>query len=108
MAMSILVFAVMPYLDRSRLPGGARYRPFYRLLFYVFIVDVAVLSYVGTYPPTPILVSVGRVATFVYFTLFLLLPFVSKKEEAWLRARGLPPELEALLAGENDKTGGGK
>jgi len=108
MVMSILIFAAMPYLDRSKLPGGARFRPLYRLAFYVFIVDVAVLSYVGAHPPSGILVGVGRAATFVYFATFLLLPPVSILEERWLRARGLPPELETLVAGEGDKVGAGK
>jgi quinol-cytochrome oxidoreductase complex cytochrome b subunit len=108
MVMSIMVFAAMPYLDRSKLPGGARFRPLYRLAFFVFIVDVAVLSYVGAHPPSGVLVGVGRAATFVYFATFLLLPPVSMLEERWLRARGLPPELETLVAGEADKVGAGK
>jgi hypothetical protein len=47
-----------------------------------------------------VLIPVGQVATFIYFGLFVLLPFISKKEEQWLRARGLPPELQALVASE--------
>jgi hypothetical protein len=66
------------------------------------------LSYVGAHPPSGILVGVGRAATFVYFATFLLLPPVSILEERWLRARGLPPELETLVAGEGDKVGAGK
>lgn len=108
MVMSIMIFAAMPYLDRSKLPGGARFRPLYRLAFYVFIIDVAVLSYVGAHPPSGVLVDVGRVATFVYFATFLLLPPVSILEERWLRARGLPPVLETLVVGEDDKVGAEK
>jgi len=108
MVMSIMIFAAMPYLDRSKLPGGARFRPLYRLAFYVFIADVAVLSYVGAHPPSGVLVDVGRVATFVYFATFLLLPPVSILEERWLRARGLPPVLETLVVGEDDKVGAEK
>lgn len=108
MVMSILVFAAMPYLDRSRFPGGARFRPIYRLMFYVFIADVAVLSYVGAHPPGGVLVGVGRIATFIYFALFLILPLVSKAEENWMRSRGLPPELEALVAGEREGPGVGR
>lgn len=105
MVLSIMIFAAMPYLDRSKLPGGARFRPIYRLSFYMFIADLAVLSYVGAHPPTGALVGIGRVATFIYFALFLILPLVSKKEERWVRARGLPPELEAILAGEGKQPG---
>jgi len=100
MAMSVMIFAAMPYLDRSKIPGGARHRPFFRVLFYVFAIDVLVLTYVGMKPPEGVLIPVGQVATFIYFGLFVLLPFISKKEEQWLRARGLPPELQALVASE--------
>jgi quinol-cytochrome oxidoreductase complex cytochrome b subunit len=106
MVMSIMIFAAMPYLDRSKLPGGSRFRPIYRASFYIFIVDVAVLSYVGAHPPGGVLVEVGRVATFIYFAIFLILPVVSKQEEKWLRARGLPAELQAMLASEKEKAGG--
>ena len=105
MVMSIMIFAAMPYLDRSKLPGGARFRPIYRIAFYIFIIDVAVLSYVGANPPGGNMLMIGRVATFIYFAIFLLLPLMSKKEEAWLRARGLPDELKAVLAGEGEKAG---
>ncbi len=108
MVMSIMIFAAMPYLDRSKLPGGARFRPVYRIAFYLFVVDVAVLSYVGAHPPGGTLLIVGREATFIYFAIFLLLPFLSKKEEMWLRKKGLPPALQAILASEDAKTGGGK
>ena len=101
MALSILVFALMPYLDRSKIPGGSRYRPFYRAMFYVFLVDIVVLSYVGGQPPTDTMALVGQVATLVYFSLFVMLPYMSVKEEAWLRKRGLPAAVVAMLASED-------
>ncbi|MDH5229034.1 MAG: cytochrome b N-terminal domain-containing protein [Gammaproteobacteria bacterium] len=100
MALSILLFAVMPYLDRSKIPGGARYRPFYRIMFIVFAIDVVILGYVGAKPPTGFLITLGQICTFFYFALFMLLPFVSKREEKWLRAKGLPAEVEALIASD--------
>ncbi|MDX1811741.1 MAG: cytochrome b/b6, partial [Gammaproteobacteria bacterium] len=99
-AISVLIFAVLPYLDRSKIPGGARYRPFYRILFYVFVVDIVTLGYVGSQPPEGLLVATGQVATFIYFGLFILLPIISKKEEVWLRAKGLPKEVEELIQAE--------
>lgn len=98
MVLSVLIFALMPFLDRSQIPGGARYRPAYRAMFYIFALDVLVLGYVGTQPPTGLTMPLGQAATFVYFGLFMLLPFVSIREERWLRARGLPPALQELLA----------
>ena len=107
MGVSVVIFAAMPFLDRSRIPGGARHRPIYRVMFYVFIVDVAVLTYVGAKPPTGMLTVVGQVATFIYFAAFALLPFVSKAEERWLIRRGLPPAIEALIRAEERERRGG-
>lgn len=100
MGVSVLIFAFMPYLDRSRIPGGAHYRPMFRGLFYFFAIDMGVLGYIGYIPPTDQSILIGQVATFIYFTLFLLLPFLSKFEERWLIKRGLTPEIEALIASE--------
>ncbi len=97
MALSVVIFAVLPFADRSSIPGGAHYRPVFRVMFYVFIVDVLVLGYVGSQAPIGFLVPLGQIATFIYFATFILLPFVSKAEDRWLRARGLPPELQALF-----------
>jgi len=97
MSISVIIFALMPFLDRSRIPGGSRYRPIYRALFYVFMTDVLVLGYVGSQPPEGHLVVIGEWATYLYFATFVLLPFVSTREEQWLRRRGLPPAVMQLL-----------
>jgi len=103
MGLSVMVFAFMPYLDRSRIPGGARYRPWYRAMFYVFAVDMLVLGYVGYNPPSNETLMIGRIATIIYFAQFLLLPFISKKEERWLIQRGLPSELKELMASDTEE-----
>jgi len=97
MGLSVMIFAAMPFMDRSKIPGGANYRPWYRAMFYLFIVDIFVLGYVGSQPVTDNIVLLGRIAAFIYFGTFLLLPFVSKMEEKRMRARGLPPALQALF-----------
>ncbi len=100
MGLSVMIFAFMPYLDRSRIPGGAHYRPVYRVLVYIFALDMLVLGYVGYTPPTDGTILLGQIAAFIYFMTFLCLPFISKAEENWLLKRGLHPELEALVAAE--------
>jgi ubiquinol-cytochrome c reductase cytochrome b subunit len=100
MALSVLIFAALPYLDRSRISGGAIYRPVYRTMFYVFIVDIFVLGYVGAHPPESDLKVVGEVATAIYFSTFLLLPFLSRWEEGYLLKRGLPVEVMEMTQKE--------
>lgn len=97
MGLSVMIFAAMPFLDRSKIPGGAKYRPIYRGMFYIFIIDVVVLGYVGTQAPTGSWVIVGQIATLIYFAVFILLPFLSKYEEKQLRKKGLPPVVEELM-----------
>jgi len=103
MGLSVMIFAFMPFLDRSRIPGGAHYRPVFRLLFYIFILDILVLGYVGYVPPTSQTIAIGQVATIIYFMTFLILPFVSKAEDKWLFKRGLPPKILALIASEEEE-----
>ena len=100
MVLSIMVFTLMPYLDRSKIPGGARYRPWYRTMFFIFIADFIVLSYIGSQPPGGQLVTAGRWSTYLYFLLFAVLPLVSIREEKYLRKRGLPAEVEAVIHDE--------
>ncbi len=97
MSISVMIFAAMPFLDRSKIPGGARYRPIYRAMFYLFIVDVLVLGYVGAKPPEGFLIPLGQIATFFYFAVFVFLPIISTYEEKWLRKRGLPAEVEQMM-----------
>lgn len=97
MGLSVMIFAAMPFLDRSKIPGGAKYRPIYRVMFYIFIVDVVVLAYVGAQAPTDFWTLIGQIATLIYFATFMLLPFVSKYEEKRLLQQGLPPEVEELI-----------
>ena len=98
MGLSVVIFAFLPFLDRSRIPGGARYRPVYKAQFYVIMTVTIVLGCVGYRPPTSAAIAiVGQIATVMYFGSFLLLPFISKMEERWLIKRGLPAIVMALI-----------
>jgi len=101
MGASVMIFAAMPYLDRSTIPGGAVYRPIYRAMFYLFFVDILILGYVGANPPEGFLVPLGQIATFFYFVPFFVLPYISIMEEKWLRKKGLPDALVAMM--DSDK-----
>ncbi len=100
MGLSVIIFAFMPFLDRSRIPGGARYRPIYKLRFYLFVLDMFILGYVGYVPPTTQTILIGQIATVIYFASYFIIPFISVKEDAWLFKRGLPPEVMALIEKE--------
>ena len=100
MGLSVMMFAFMPFLDRSRIPGGAHYRPIYKVQFFLFLIDMLVLGYVGYTPPTSQTLLLGQVATLCYFASFFLIPIVSRIEERWLVKRGLPTAVIELMESE--------
>ena len=104
MGASILILLALPWLDRSKVPGGARNRPVYRVMICVYFMDVLFLGYIGAQTPEGIYVLMGRIATFIYFGFFLLLPFVSKGEDRRLKEQGLPHETEKLIREGQEET----
>ena len=92
---SILLLFFLPWLDSSPV-RSARYRPTFRIFFWVLIADVAVLGYVGGAEPIARNVMMGQVATMYYFAHFLIIvPLISAME----RPVPLPNSItEAVLA----------
>lgn len=77
---SILVLFVLPWLDTSKV-RSATFRPIYKWLFWLLVIDVAVLGYVGAKPPEGFFITLGQVATVYYFAHFLVfLPLLGKFE----------------------------
>jgi len=77
---SIAILFLMPFLDRSPV-RSAKYRPVYKQVFYIFIITVMTLGWVGGKPPEGIYVTISRVATALYFAFFLCLPLIAKFEK---------------------------
>jgi quinol-cytochrome oxidoreductase complex cytochrome b subunit len=69
---STLILFLMPWLDRSPVKS-ARFRPAYKMAFWVLVFDCVVLGWVGANPPEPPFLYIGQVATFWYFFHFLVL-----------------------------------
>ena len=69
---SILLLFVLPWLDTSKV-RSARFRPIYRQLFWVFLLDCLVLGWIGAKPPEGIYLVIGRIGTAYYFIHFLVL-----------------------------------
>jgi quinol-cytochrome oxidoreductase complex cytochrome b subunit len=78
---SILLLFFLPWLDKSPV-RSANFRPIYRVLFWIFLVDCLVLGWVGSQHPEGLPLILGRIATVYYFAHFLvLLPLVSRIEK---------------------------
>jgi ubiquinol-cytochrome c reductase cytochrome b/c1 subunit len=73
---SILILFVLPWLDTSRV-RSATFRPIYKILFWLLLIDCVVLTWCGSQLPEGLPVILGRIGTFWYFFHFLvLLPVV--------------------------------
>jgi ubiquinol-cytochrome c reductase cytochrome b subunit len=68
---SIAVLFVLPWLDTSKV-RSARYRPIYKWVFWIFLIDCLVLGYIGMKPAEGIYIAIGQIATVVYFGFFLV------------------------------------
>ena len=74
---SILVLLLLPWLDRSRV-RSSKYRPVYKVAFWVFVLDCIILGCVGGLPAEGVLVTITQWATFL-----LLLPFDHPGPRYW-------------------------
>ncbi|HUA51814.1 MAG TPA: cytochrome b N-terminal domain-containing protein [Candidatus Sulfotelmatobacter sp.] len=77
---SIAMLALMPWLDTSPV-RSARFRPVYKQIYWLFLVDALALLWVGSQPPEGTALVIGRVATAYYFIHFLIIvPLLGKLE----------------------------
>ena len=100
---SILVLALLPWLDTSKV-RSARFRPIYKQLFWIFIIDCFVLGYIGAHPPEGHFLIIGRIATAYYFLhLVVIIPLVGWFE----KTKPVPESISAAVtaAGSDGKEG---
>ena len=93
---SIAVLLVLPWLDTSKV-RSATFRPIYKWLFWVLVIDCVVLTWVGGQVPDRTVVWIGQFATLYYFVHFLvILPILGKLE----RPRPLPTSIDKPVLGQ--------
>jgi quinol-cytochrome oxidoreductase complex cytochrome b subunit len=100
---SIFLLFIVPWLDTSPV-RSARFRPIYKWVFWLLVIDVIALGWVGANPPEGLVVTVGQIATLYYFVHFIVLfPLLGKLE----RPRPLPLSIAtAVLQGGGARLGG--
>jgi len=78
---AIFVLFLMPWLDRCKVKS-IRYRSLtYKVLLILFVISFIGLGYIGMKAPSPILTTLGRLFTLIYFGFFVLLYLTSKNEK---------------------------
>jgi ubiquinol-cytochrome c reductase cytochrome b subunit len=69
---SIAVLFFLPWLDTSRV-RSAVYRPWYKLFFWLFVINAIFLGWLGSRPAEGTYVIMSQLATFFYFAFFLII-----------------------------------
>ncbi len=78
---AIFVLFLLPWLDTSKV-RSATFRPIYKNLFWVFLINSLILGWVGSKPAEGIYIVISRVSTAYYFIHFLiLLPLLGRFEK---------------------------
>lgn len=97
---SILLLFFLPWLDKSPVRSGS-YRPLFRIFFWVLVLDVLVLGWMGGLPAEEPYVMISQIATIYYFAHFLIiLPIVATIE----KTDPLPASIsESVLHGEAEE-----
>jgi quinol-cytochrome oxidoreductase complex cytochrome b subunit len=100
---SIMILFLVPWLDRSPVKS-ARFRPWYKWFFWIWVFDCVVLTWVGANPPEPPYFYIGQVASVWYFAHFIVvLPLLSIFEPS----KPLPTSIgEPVLKGGGASTAG--
>ncbi|WP_370590874.1 cytochrome bc complex cytochrome b subunit [Thiohalobacter sp. COW1] len=80
MGIAVLIFFLLPWLDRSPVKS-IRYRgPLYKGALTLFVISFIVLGWLGTQPATETLTLLARIFTAIYFAFFLLMPIYTKMD----------------------------
>ncbi|MDG1906160.1 MAG: cytochrome b N-terminal domain-containing protein [Arenicella sp.] len=75
MAAAIVMFFLLPWLDRSPVKS-IRYRSMpFKIALALFLIAFFVLGYLGMNSPTPARTMVAQICTVIYFAFFALMPW---------------------------------
>ncbi|QID18564.1 cytochrome bc complex cytochrome b subunit [Nitrogeniibacter mangrovi] len=80
MGASVLIFAALPWLDRSPVKSIRYKGPIFKIALVVFVIVFAILGYLGVLPPDnggP-RDTTSKICAVLYFAFFLLMPWYSK------------------------------
>lgn len=78
MGASVLIFAFLPWLDKSPVKSIRYKGPIFKFALAMFVLSFFVLGWLGMKSPTPLYTLLAQIFTVIYFAFFLLMPWYSK------------------------------
>ncbi|MDH5479439.1 MAG: cytochrome bc complex cytochrome b subunit [Nitrosomonas sp.] len=78
MAAAVIIFAFLPWLDRSPVKSIRYKGPIFKFALTMFVISFFVLGWLGMKAPTPLYTLLAQIFTVIYFAFFLLMPWYSK------------------------------
>lgn len=77
LVLSIAILAILPFYHLSKF-RGIQFYPINQILFWVIVVTVILLTWIGARPVEEPYVLVGQILTVVYFSYFIFNPLIIK------------------------------
>ena len=92
---SLLVLALVPWLDTSRVRSG-RYRPQFKFFFWLLVLDFIMLMWCGSQPPEGIVPTLSLIGTVYWFVFFLIiLPVLGLTEKPLAQPKTIEEDFDA-------------
>lgn len=92
---SIILLVLLPWLDTSRVRSG-RYRPSFKIWFWIFAFNFVLLMWCGAMPPEQPYVIISQLATLYYFVfLLVILPLLGVLEKPLTPAESIEADFKA-------------
>ncbi|YP_245508.1 cytochrome b (mitochondrion) [Haematobia irritans irritans] len=77
LVLSIAILAILPFYHLSKF-RGIQFYPINKIMFWLMVVTVILLTWIGARPVETPYVIVGQILTVVYFAYFMINPLVTK------------------------------
>nr|UPL65440.1 cytochrome b [Henestaris halophilus] len=77
MILSIMIIMILPIINKSKFQGLTFY-PLNKIMFWMFIINILLLTWIGARPAEEPFIFTGQLLTFSYFLYFLLNPMILK------------------------------
>nr|QHN56415.1 cytochrome b [Megaselia spiracularis] len=77
LVLSIAILLIMPFSHTSKF-RGIQFYPINKILFWIMVITVILLTWIGARPVEDPYVLIGQILTVVYFSYYLINPIISK------------------------------